>query len=310
MFQMPSHGRERVASAAAVPQGGLLDAASDLVDDLGSELHDVERVGYRDGIFELVVDAVLVAVERVQRGDGGTAAEVRATLLEPVGVGSPGPAGHEVQEAGMDTSCLVTGQVDHPSQLLRPTAARLDRLGGDVVLHVLIDPQGLHAGEPCGVGGHLLEQRLDRRPHRLPGRAELTGDALHRGALTPDLGDAPPPRTGGQQTPWWRETLVGLGKRPDPAQNLGAAAQPLAPDQIHRRSEARDVDQPNLATTARGRDHPAARTAQERRGGLDRHPQPAGVLIAYDIDDAVAVETDEQVAPITRDRPVGGGRGG
>lgn len=55
---------ERVAFAAAVPEGVLLDAAADLVDDLGADLDDVERVEDGGGVLELVVDGVLVAVER------------------------------------------------------------------------------------------------------------------------------------------------------------------------------------------------------------------------------------------------------
>ena len=47
----------------------LLDPATDLVDGGGAEFDDVERVEDRDGVGELVVDGVLVAVERVQGGD-------------------------------------------------------------------------------------------------------------------------------------------------------------------------------------------------------------------------------------------------
>ena len=41
--QIPDPG-ERVFAAASVPGEGLLDPASDLVDDLGAELDDVEGV--------------------------------------------------------------------------------------------------------------------------------------------------------------------------------------------------------------------------------------------------------------------------
>ena len=53
---------------AAVAQGGLLDAAADLVDDLGAELDDVERVQHRHGVGQLVADRVGVPAERVQGG--------------------------------------------------------------------------------------------------------------------------------------------------------------------------------------------------------------------------------------------------
>ena len=60
----------------------LLDPASDLVDGLGAELDFVEGVRLCSGVLELVIDGVLVAVERVQRRDLDTVAELLATLLE------------------------------------------------------------------------------------------------------------------------------------------------------------------------------------------------------------------------------------
>ena len=47
----------------------LLDSAADFVDGLAAELHHVEGVEDGDGVGELVVAGVLVAVERVQGGD-------------------------------------------------------------------------------------------------------------------------------------------------------------------------------------------------------------------------------------------------
>jgi hypothetical protein len=41
-------GIERIALAAAVPTGGLLDAAAALVQSIAAQAHDVERVGHRD----------------------------------------------------------------------------------------------------------------------------------------------------------------------------------------------------------------------------------------------------------------------
>lgn len=49
---------ERVTSAAAVTVDLLLDAASNLVDGLGAELDDMERVKDRDRVLELVIDGV------------------------------------------------------------------------------------------------------------------------------------------------------------------------------------------------------------------------------------------------------------
>jgi hypothetical protein len=52
-----------------VAEGVLLDAAANLVGGGGAELDHAERVEHRGGVFELVVDRGLVAVERIQRGD-------------------------------------------------------------------------------------------------------------------------------------------------------------------------------------------------------------------------------------------------
>jgi hypothetical protein len=55
------------------------------------------------------------------------------------------------------------------------------------VPHVLINPEGGDVLEAGLVIGHGLEQRLDRAPHRVPGRAELPGEAPDRGVLTSEL---------------------------------------------------------------------------------------------------------------------------
>jgi len=73
----------------AVSEGVLLDPAADLVDDARAELDDVEGVQDGGGVLELVVDGVLVAVERVQGGDLNPAGEGLAAGLQPVPVGAP-----------------------------------------------------------------------------------------------------------------------------------------------------------------------------------------------------------------------------
>ena len=67
----------------------LLHPPADLVDGLGAELDHVERIEDGDGVLELVVDGVLVAVERIQRCDLDAVAEALTTFLEPVAVGLP-----------------------------------------------------------------------------------------------------------------------------------------------------------------------------------------------------------------------------
>ena len=66
--QQPADLVERVVLVAAPAERLLLDAAADLVDDLGAELDDVEGVEDRDRVGQLVADGVGVAAERVERG--------------------------------------------------------------------------------------------------------------------------------------------------------------------------------------------------------------------------------------------------
>ena len=56
---------ERVTLPTAVAVDVLLDPAPALVEGLAGEGDDVEGVQHGDGVVELVIDRVLVAVERV-----------------------------------------------------------------------------------------------------------------------------------------------------------------------------------------------------------------------------------------------------
>jgi hypothetical protein len=66
---------QRVVLVPAVPEGVLLDAAADLVDDLSAELDDVERLQDGDRVGQLVAHLVGVAAERVERGLGDRGGE-------------------------------------------------------------------------------------------------------------------------------------------------------------------------------------------------------------------------------------------
>jgi len=86
---------EGVALAATVAVDVGLDPSSHIVHCFGPELDDwghlplagEERVQDSDGVLKLIVDGVLVTVERVQRGDLDPGGEVRAAGLPPVFVG-------------------------------------------------------------------------------------------------------------------------------------------------------------------------------------------------------------------------------
>ncbi len=81
-------------------EGVLLDASPDLVERGSAELDDMEGVEDGDGVVELVVDGVLVAVERVEGGDLDAVTELLVAGLEPLLVGGTSAAGHEVEQTG------------------------------------------------------------------------------------------------------------------------------------------------------------------------------------------------------------------
>jgi hypothetical protein len=99
---------ERVAGAAAVAVDLLLHPATDLVDRPAGQGDHVEGVEHSGGVGEFVVDGVLVAMERIQRGDFHPLLERLAALVEPRLVHRPGPARHQVEQPGVDASVLVT----------------------------------------------------------------------------------------------------------------------------------------------------------------------------------------------------------
>ncbi|KRE60115.1 hypothetical protein ASG78_15525 [Nostocoides sp. Soil756] len=98
------HPVQLVAAAAAVSSGVLLDPAADLVDGLGVEPDDVERVQDGAGVLELVVDGVLPPVKRVQRGHLHPTSEVFPAVSEPGCVGLTPSVRDHVQQPGMDTA--------------------------------------------------------------------------------------------------------------------------------------------------------------------------------------------------------------
>jgi hypothetical protein len=63
-LQGPATAVERVALAAAAPEGVLLDAAADFIDHGRAELDHVESVQDGDGFGQFVANRVGVAAER------------------------------------------------------------------------------------------------------------------------------------------------------------------------------------------------------------------------------------------------------
>src|SRR5690606_20440436 len=168
------------AFAPPMPKSLLLDTTADGIDSAGGELDDVKGVEDAGGVVELVVDRVLVSLERVQCGDPHTLAEGRPACGEPVFVHGARPSRHEVQQTR--GSVPVAGEVDHTGQLLRSAPARIG-----VVPDVLIDAENLDAVEPCRIISRSVEHWPDLGPQRVPGRAQLAGQSLDGGVLVAQL---------------------------------------------------------------------------------------------------------------------------
>ena len=161
-----------------MPECLLLDTPADVIDSTGGQLDDVERIQYAGGVLELVVDRVLVSLERVQRRDSHTLAEGRPACGEPVFVHGAGTSRDEIQQTC--GSVPVAGEVDHAGEFLRSPPARIR-----VVPDVLIDVQDFDAIETSRVRGGVSQAGTYLGPQGVPGRAQLAGQSLDRGVLVP-----------------------------------------------------------------------------------------------------------------------------
>lgn len=75
---------ESFSSCGRDVRGLLLDPAANVVDRSSAELDDLERVQHAGRVRELVIDRVLVLLERVQRRDLDVLAEPLATFVQPI----------------------------------------------------------------------------------------------------------------------------------------------------------------------------------------------------------------------------------
>src|SRR5690625_3824181 len=109
---------ERVALATPVPESLLLDTTADVINNAGGELDDMKRIQNAGGVFQLVVDRVLVSLERVQRRDLHTLTEDGPACGEPVLVHGARASRDEIQQPC--GSVPVAGEVDHAGEFFRP----------------------------------------------------------------------------------------------------------------------------------------------------------------------------------------------
>ena len=113
---------ERIVLTAAMPVDVLLYAATDFIDRGGGEFHDMERVQHRSRVFELVINRVLVAVERISGRDLDLCPERIAMVVEPGLVHLARAPRHQIQQSCPDLAGGVTGQIHHAGELFRAAA--------------------------------------------------------------------------------------------------------------------------------------------------------------------------------------------
>ena len=280
---------EGVALAASVAEGLLLDPAADVIDCRAGELDDVERIQHAGGVLELVIDRVLVSLERVQRRDLDPLPEPFAPLVQPVAVGLAGSAGDEVEEPGGGVGSA--GQVDHPGELFRTAPA-----GVAVMPDVFVHAQDLHVLEPDRVVSGRGQDGADLSPEGVPGRAELPGQALDRRSLAPELTDGPPDRACAQQTARRTDLRVLLDERDHRANVLVTDPAALAPSDPHRPTRPGRINHLDHHTAVTSSDDSAAGTALDRNAGLHLEHQARGSL--RDRDQVEAGEVEEEIASV------------
>ena len=280
---------ERLALAASVAERLLLDSAANVIDRSAGELDDVEGVQHAGRVLELVIDRVLVSLERVQRRDLDPLAERLAAFVQPVSVGLAGSAGDEVEEPRGRVGSA--GQVDHPGELLRAAPARVT-----VVPDVLVHAQDLHALEPGRVVRSLDQDWSDLGPERVPGGPELPGQTLDRRSLAPELTDRPPDRARAQQPARSADLRILLDERDHRADALEADPAALAPPDPHRPAGTGRIDHLDHHTAVTSRDDSTAGAARDRIAGLRFERQARWSLRHRD--QVEAWEVEENIASV------------
>lgn len=276
---------ERVALAAAVSQGVLLDPAADLVDHGRAELHDMERVQNGDGFGQLVTDRVRVAAERIQRGGLDPGSEPCAAFFEPVRIGLPRPARNQVKQPGVHHPRGVAGVVHDPGD-----HAGSGRAG--VGPDMLIDPERIYPGQPAGRCDPPGGFDPDRVPDGVPGDVELMGQGGDRGVEMLERIGRPPGGPGGELRPWSCQRVL-LCERRSRAVRVRAPPDTFGPQQPHRAAETGNVMETDLAASMPDRDDAAVGAAGDVLPGFDAQKQ-AGTG-CRDGADADALDTEQRI---------------
>jgi hypothetical protein len=244
--------------AAPVSEGGLLDAAADVVDRLVGESDGVEVVDDQGGPGEVVLEGFAVSGSGVQGGQADPVAPVFPPFPEPVSQNVSGTAGDHVEDP-------VTVQVDDLGGVGGAAG------GGGVAEPFLIHPDRLHPLEAAGIVDRRVGVISDRPIRSMPAHPESSGspgDGVAVGVDHPGQPTAGPLR---QHRP--RGDLGG-GLRPGahPAISLWAAPAAFRPHQHGGPSGDRQVRHQRHRAAMPHRPGPAAPTADHVGDRL--HPQP------------------------------------
>ena len=167
-----------------------------------------------------------------------------------------------------------------------------------MVPDVLIDAQGSDPGEAGLVLIRGIQQRPDRVPHGVPGRAQPARQPVHRCVLPAHLGHGPPACSCRQQGLRTSDPLVLLHERALHTVRVRAQPTALAPGDPYRSPERRRVDQHDVHPAVTDRHDTTHRAPHDPRRGLHHDLHAAAVPVAaIDLEHMQARQINQQITP-------------
>ena len=163
--------------------------------------------------------------------------------------------------------------------------------------HMLVNSQYLH---PCETGGVIrcgLQARLDMGPHGVPRGCQLSSQAGDGGSFEAQLSDRPADRPHTQTRPGCAHPLVMFQECHRLAGGFAAYPSAFVPSDPRRDPGPRRVDHLHHHTTVTLSDHPTTWAASTAITGL--YVEHETTLTSSDSDQMEALQTDEQITPIT-----------
>ena len=170
----------------------------------------------------------------------------------------------------MQTSVLVTGQIDHDRG--RPVGADPRRSP-----NVLVDTERGHLLESLWLSDACGGLDLDRVPAGVPVHAEVAGQRRHRGVVVAQRVGCPPHRAHRQDSPWRRQIMV-LAERRGGAAVFSAPPDPLQPAHQRHPAEAGSIVHEMDPAAVADRQHSTGWAAVLEAVGLNRQHEPLPVI--------------------------------